>query len=531
MAMNPRLLRPTSGNDSPASIPGLALWLDAAAPDALYQNSDGTVPATAPGDPVGYWRDRSGNGRHATQSTAASRPVVGSQNGRKALTFDGSNDFMSADAAAAVFAGTDTPWTVLAAIDMNSTANSSPWAASRNDAFAGRYLARVVSNTWNHLFTDDSGVNKAIATGTPVSLDPSVLTVIKQGATASISVLGATVLSGADASGTATPTTFTVGAHNNLGGVTSYSSLNALEVLAYSRALSTAERRKVEVYLARRWGITLAPQVSNAEAQDWINRVYANGGTVSTSTASAVSTFCDAIDAAGIRDRFYRLNLFCGDNLNAALVPLYRGPTFGGTTYGNATDTNNGPFVSGDYSLASGLWPGASNSSKYLNTGYKANTLAASNTHMGLGLLATNTINSSFRTGLGAFSGSSNSLEVILHSAVSGARCASFTRFGTATDTAGDVVFNASLTAGSIVAAWPTVYRDGVATGTDATTSQDYPSAHDMFVFANSSGGVTPINYSNPRLGYYSIGATMTSAQALAYSTAMSAFYSAIGRS
>ena len=67
----------------------------------------------------------------------------------------------------------------------------------------------------------------------------------------------------------------------------------------------------------------------NPEAQDWINRVYANGGTVSQSTASAVSTMCDAIDAAGIRDRFYRLNLFCGDNLNAALVPLYRGPKRG----------------------------------------------------------------------------------------------------------------------------------------------------------------------------------------------------------
>jgi hypothetical protein len=50
------------------------------------------APATATSDPVGYWRDKSGNNRHATQATAGSRPLVGTQNGRKALTFDGSND-------------------------------------------------------------------------------------------------------------------------------------------------------------------------------------------------------------------------------------------------------------------------------------------------------------------------------------------------------------------------------------------------------------------------------------------------------
>jgi hypothetical protein len=39
-----------------------------------------------------------------------------------------------------------------------------------------------------------------------------------------------------------------------------------------------------------------------------------------------VSKFCSAIASAGIRDHFYRLNLFCGSNLNAALVPLYLTP-------------------------------------------------------------------------------------------------------------------------------------------------------------------------------------------------------------
>lgn len=54
------------------------------------------------------------------------------------------------------------------------------------------------------------------------------------------------------------------------------------------------------------------------EAQDWRNRVITNGGTVSGSTLTAVSNFCRSIDAAGLRDRFYRLNLFCGTGLSAA---------------------------------------------------------------------------------------------------------------------------------------------------------------------------------------------------------------------
>ena len=60
------------------------------------------------------------------------------------------------------------------------------------------------------------------------------------------------------------------------------------------------------------------------EAIDWHNRVVSNGGSVSPTTLKAVSDFCKSIDSAGIRDRFSRLNLFCGENLSAALVPLYR---------------------------------------------------------------------------------------------------------------------------------------------------------------------------------------------------------------
>lgn len=104
-------------------------------------------------------------------------------------------------------------------------------------------------------------------------------------------------------------------------------------------------------------GTTATPTVSvssssssgtNPEALAWANRVTSNGGTVSNSTLNAVSTFCNAIQSYGLRDKFYRLNLICGNNLAASLVPLYLSTSFGGNTIGSATDTNFN-LVSGDY--------------------------------------------------------------------------------------------------------------------------------------------------------------------------------------
>ena len=124
------------------------------------------------------------------------------------------------------------------------------------------------------------------------------------------------------------------------------------------------------------------------EAVDWHNRVLTNGGRVSKDTVKAVSDFCYRIDAAGIRAKFSRLNLICGDNLNAARVPLYRGLSFTGTQYGNSIDTNNN-FVSGDYTErgSNGGLNAGSGGTKYLDTGVipnNTNGFTGINNHMSM---------------------------------------------------------------------------------------------------------------------------------------------------
>lgn len=128
----------------------------------------------------------------------------------------------------------------------------------------------------------------------------------------------------------------------------------------------------------------LRPRASGVhpEAAAWRSAVVANGGSVSASTLKAVADFCKSIDAAGIRDRFYRLNLFCGTSnatLDAVRTPLFRGPSLSGTQYGNAMDTNAN-FVEGDYSEASGLK--GNGSTKYLDTGLAMTFLGTNQVHM-----------------------------------------------------------------------------------------------------------------------------------------------------
>ena len=69
-------------------------WYDPADLATLFQDSAGTVPVAAAGDPVGLMRDKSGNGNHAIQVTAAARPVYRNVGARHWLEFNGVNQFL-----------------------------------------------------------------------------------------------------------------------------------------------------------------------------------------------------------------------------------------------------------------------------------------------------------------------------------------------------------------------------------------------------------------------------------------------------
>jgi hypothetical protein len=72
------------------------------------------------------------------------------------------------------------------------------------------------------------------------------------------------------------------------------------------------------------------------------------GGSASSTTLDAMNTFCNTIDSNGLRHKFYRLNLFCGNDLNSCLIPLYNSSHWINPTYGFSKDRNYN-FVESDY--------------------------------------------------------------------------------------------------------------------------------------------------------------------------------------
>ena len=271
------------------------------------------------------------------------------------------------------------------------------------------------------------------------------------------------------------------------------------------------------------------------EAADWKNRVIANGGTVSGATLAAVSKFCRDIDAAGIRAKVMRLNLFAGENLSAALVPLYRAESSTASARGNATDTSNN-FVGGDFNntgAASGLT--GNGSTKFLNTGLPANTFTGNNQHFAVGLRANNASGTNVVQDIaGAFDGSqAHALSARRGTSGSGSLSllsATMGNYANSNASFGDAVFNSNLAVGNIVAAWPTMYRNATATGSTAISSNNYPSAHALLVFASNNTGGGAFGHSNVRLNWYSFGLTMTAAEVVAFNSALNTFNTTLAR-
>ena len=121
-------------------------WYDPSDWSTLFQDSAGTTPVTAVGQPVGKMLDKSGRSNHATQPTAINRPVLQIDgSGRYYLALNGTNSWMSTPAIN--FTATN-KMTVVAGVKKLSAAQSiicelSPIFSSNAGAFA-MYSSRIL---------------------------------------------------------------------------------------------------------------------------------------------------------------------------------------------------------------------------------------------------------------------------------------------------------------------------------------------------------------------------------------------------
>lgn len=68
-------------------------WYDPSDLSSMFQDAAGTIPVTADGDPVGLRLDKSGNGNHGSQTTAAARPLYRTDGTLHWFEYDGVDDF------------------------------------------------------------------------------------------------------------------------------------------------------------------------------------------------------------------------------------------------------------------------------------------------------------------------------------------------------------------------------------------------------------------------------------------------------
>lgn len=247
MGMNGRLLRPKASGFDPRRISGLAAWWDA---------SDAASITTVSGA-VSQWNDKSGNGVHATQTTANNRPVNTSQtlNGRAVMTFDGTNDIMS-------FTGTArTDETQFVVVRNNLVAGVLSTQQILGDASSGFGLYAQIKNEGSPL-SDLIAFNAgAFSIGTTVArylfpannpFGPAVVANIRSAASG-----GILRTDGVQRATCTTSNSYTLA---RIGGVGAVLPLNGYiaEIAIYSRALSLSEVQQIERYLATKWGLTVA---------------------------------------------------------------------------------------------------------------------------------------------------------------------------------------------------------------------------------------------------------------------------------
>jgi hypothetical protein len=249
MAMNPRLLRPTASGFNPASIAGIANWWDA--------NDAATV--TLNSGAVETWTSKAGRKSAATQTVANNRPVTTTVNSKTAVSFDGSNDGLDFTGTAAI----DETWIIAAA----QTADQSGTRALVNDGTDGQGITiakggnRFVDITFGAPSAEGvTRLRPAYAVNASTPYGPAVLSVVKSTAAGGFVFIDGTQRSSAiDGS----PSFTTPGSRTmqRIGyyGPTLFQFQGWIgEILLYSRALSASERLKVERYLGKKWGITVA---------------------------------------------------------------------------------------------------------------------------------------------------------------------------------------------------------------------------------------------------------------------------------
>ncbi|MEE9510293.1 MAG: LamG-like jellyroll fold domain-containing protein [Candidatus Bathyarchaeia archaeon] len=228
----------------PIILEGCQLWLDASDRPTVIESSD----------LVSQWTDKSGKDNDTdVQSTGTKQPTTNAttQNGKNILDFDGGDFFAQALAIRTIPSGNNTLFTI---------------ASTTNDTSNERVLFMGVGGGTRYGLTMSSNSGQVDylsgTSGAAVSLsgvtksDLNIYSCFRDGTTLSISLNGATAVTGTGGADNSSIDEASIGSYRL--GVSSFLNGSIAEIIMYDRVLSSAEIASVETYLSNKWGVTLA---------------------------------------------------------------------------------------------------------------------------------------------------------------------------------------------------------------------------------------------------------------------------------
>ena len=215
----------------PAVLPNLKLWLDASDSSSVTHSSNA----------VSQWSDKSGNGIHATQSTASRKPTFNSTgtNGKSVIDFDGSSDFLNASG-----------------LSITQSYTFALVAKTNNNSTGRDFLFDGVGNNRSIIALDNSGKVQMWATswGNTNLNTPSgyfVMTAVFNSSSSSLSLNGTSV-TGLNTGTSNLSGGIRIGAHKD---TSDFLKGSIAEFFILDETSNANTIAKVEGYLAHKWGL------------------------------------------------------------------------------------------------------------------------------------------------------------------------------------------------------------------------------------------------------------------------------------
>ncbi|MDX1680431.1 MAG: Ig-like domain-containing protein [Akkermansiaceae bacterium] len=237
-----------AGNDQSVFLSQSAPWTPAEITTQLWLDADDAGTITLNGSTVSQWNDKSGNNRHAGQSTATAQPThtASGLNGRNVLTFDGTTDFLNVDlnflsgVSHSAFVVTSN---VTGHTDIYGAANGSSGSNSIHCGFRDNVNYRM--NYWSHDY-NPAITSNFVAAGSILNFVWDV------GSPKQIFANGKSEGTGHNALAPGAPAgggrISNVVGHGYYGG-------NIAEMIFVTGTVAAADRKIIEGYLAHKWGL------------------------------------------------------------------------------------------------------------------------------------------------------------------------------------------------------------------------------------------------------------------------------------